>query len=320
LVLYYFLLSDDEVEMKKSAMILPANNSEITVPDVSFVLRTNKMLMMSLFFVIVVATGIFGFSLAGFPSESEYAAVAYSNGLVAVESKLSAQELLCLEIEKLDTKKKNDVLQEENREIEEATATIAETILGALMDNMNSKLLTNRSATVDNYISEAKNLITLERKLSTFKKTEDYDLIDLTSYESALNNRLSRIPTLKPIPGSFPGWGYRIHPIFGYRHFHPAADQGAPSGTPVKAAAAGYVVSASYDRLSGNFVVLNHGNGFTTAYLHNSANLVKPGQRVSKGEVIAKVGRTGTATGPHLHFEVRYNGTHVNPQRILLQQ
>ena len=69
----------------------------------------------------------------------------------------------------------------------------------------------------------------------------------------------------------------------------------------------------------GYHVIINHGNGFVTTYMHNSKNLVVAGQRVKKGDKIGLVGSTGTATGPHLHFAVAYNGTPFNPQKILMQ-
>jgi len=78
-------------------------------------------------------------------------------------------------------------------------------------------------------------------------------------------------------------------------------------------------VEASYNGSSGNYIVINHGNGFVTTYMHNSVNTVKAGKQVKKGDIIGKVGSTGTATGSHLHFQVTYNGTPLNPQTILIQ-
>jgi murein DD-endopeptidase MepM/ murein hydrolase activator NlpD len=99
---------------------------------------------------------------------------------------------------------------------------------------------------------------------------------------------------------------------------HAGLDISAPAGTPVRAAAAG-VVTYSNDTVRGygNMVLIDHGNGFVTAYAHNSENLVSPGTRVAAGEVIALVGATGNATGPHVHFEVRRSGRTVNPRPYL---
>lgn len=94
---------------------------------------------------------------------------------------------------------------------------------------------------------------------------------------------------------------------------HRGVDIGAPAGTPIYAAASGTVVTSSYGSSYGNFVVIDHGNGYSTLYAHATTRLVREGQRVSKGEIIARVGSTGNSTGNHLHFEVRRNGTHIDP-------
>lgn len=102
---------------------------------------------------------------------------------------------------------------------------------------------------------------------------------------------------------------------FGMRwgSLHPGIDIGVPMGTPIRAAAAGHVVLASYDGGYGNLVVIDHGNSLATAYAHQSAMAVTVGQFVEQGQVIGYVGSTGFSTGPHLHFEVRVNGTPVDP-------
>ena len=98
---------------------------------------------------------------------------------------------------------------------------------------------------------------------------------------------------------------------------HPGIDIGAPSGTPIKAAASGMVLTASYNGGYGNHVVLDNGNGIATAYAHQSQIAVSVGQTVSQGQVIGYVGSTGFSTGPHLHFEVRVNGSPVDPMGYL---
>ncbi len=109
------------------------------------------------------------------------------------------------------------------------------------------------------------------------------------------------------------GFGTRFHPILHRRKMHTGVDIAASSGTPIRAAGSGVVILSAYYRGYGNAVIIDHGNNVTTLYGHCSALLVSEGQSVKVGQVIAKVGMTGLATGPHLHWEVRRNGTPVSP-------
>ena len=112
-------------------------------------------------------------------------------------------------------------------------------------------------------------------------------------------------------------YGYRI--LFGVRDFHTGIDIGAVQGSNICAAESGTVILANYGWNGGygNYIIINHGNGITTRYAHASQLYVSAGQTVSKGQVIAAVGTTGNSTGPHLHFEVRVNGSHTNPLNYL---
>jgi len=108
-------------------------------------------------------------------------------------------------------------------------------------------------------------------------------------------------------------------PACATRHFHTGIDIGAASGTPIAAADAGVVsyVNWGWGGGYGNYVLITHGNGYTTLYAHLSAIDVSAGQAVRRGESIGAEGSTGLSTGPHLHFEVRYNGTYQNPLSYL---
>ena len=98
---------------------------------------------------------------------------------------------------------------------------------------------------------------------------------------------------------------------------HTGLDIATTLGTPIKVVAAGTVTCASYQGSYGNLVKIDHGNGLETWYAHTKEMYVKVGDQVEAGEVIAAVGSTGNSTGPHLHFEIRINGNHVNPQDYL---
>ena len=124
-----------------------------------------------------------------------------------------------------------------------------------------------------------------------------------------------------PIPGgthalgSGSTFGMRLHPIFHTWRMHSGVDIHASMGTTIVAVGNGTVLSASYRNGYGNTVVINHGGGITTLYAHCSKLLVSAGEGVKAGETIAKAGSTGWSTGAHLHFEVRKNGTAIDPMK-----
>jgi len=98
---------------------------------------------------------------------------------------------------------------------------------------------------------------------------------------------------------------------------HPGLDLVAPAGAPIHAAGAGKVVEASYDEWLGNYIVIDHGFGYSSLYGHNERLLVSAGQSVDQGQVIAYLGNTGRSSAPHLHFEIRVDGRPVDPRQYL---
>ncbi|GAA6617436.1 murein hydrolase activator EnvC family protein [Scytonema sp. NUACC26] len=120
----------------------------------------------------------------------------------------------------------------------------------------------------------------------------------------------SNAPTSSP-------FGWRMHPVLGYRRFHAGLDFAASYGSTIRAADSGTVIFAGWYGGYGRAVIINHGKGITTLYGHSSELFVSEGQTVERGQAIAAVGSTGLSTGPHLHFEVRKNGTPVNPINFL---
>lgn len=154
--------------------------------------------------------------------------------------------------------------------------------------------------------------------------TEDLSAITLTEAAPMIIGTGTRaMPELAegcmflwPVRGTMTSdYGSRF--IFGKEGFHQGVDIAAPMGTAINAAAEGTVVFAGVKGTYGNLVILSHADGFLTYYGHCSKLLVTPGQTVSQGEVIAAVGSTGRSTGPHCHFEVRYQGGHIDPLRYL---
>jgi murein DD-endopeptidase MepM/ murein hydrolase activator NlpD len=114
------------------------------------------------------------------------------------------------------------------------------------------------------------------------------------------------------------GYGNRTHPVLGYKKMHKGLDFAAPTGTPVYAAGDGTILRANWFSSFGNYVKIRHNDSYTTAYahLHKFAKGIRKGTRVKQGQTIAYVGTTGRSTGPHLHYEVHKNGSHVNPHSV----
>lgn len=127
-------------------------------------------------------------------------------------------------------------------------------------------------------------------------------------------------PSICPVPNSWTssGFGKRNDPFTGIPTMHLGLDFSAPLGTPVHATADGVVTWAGWQPEFGRIVDINHGDGMVTRYAHNNKIMVKRGQKVKRGQIISAVGRSGRATAPHLHYEIRVNGTPVNPWRYIL--
>ena len=113
-------------------------------------------------------------------------------------------------------------------------------------------------------------------------------------------------------------FGMRIHPVYKYALMHNGIDMACPQGTPIYATRAGTVTTASYQAGgAGYYVSINHGDGFSSIYMHMTHSVVSSGQSVAAGHLIGYVGSTGVSTGPHLHFGVSYAGTYVNPMAYI---
>lgn len=158
--------------------------------------------------------------------------------------------------------------------------------------------------------------IKLEKALEELEATskEIEDAIKKDQQQSLSRGVLGTGKMLWPVRGRITSnFGWRYHPVIKKKKYHNGLDIAVPSGTPVLAADSGVVLVSGWRGGYGNFVALDHGNGISTCYGHNSKLLVKAGEKVVKGQTIAVSGNTGLSTGPHLHFEVRINGTPANP-------
>jgi murein DD-endopeptidase MepM/ murein hydrolase activator NlpD len=141
------------------------------------------------------------------------------------------------------------------------------------------------------------------------------------AYYTMKGDSLRRAFLASPVPYSrrTSGFGMRQHPILHTQRAHTGVDYAAPTGTPVMSVADGVVVESSYQGAYGNMVVVQHNGQQATVYAHLSRMQVKRGQSIKQGDVIGAVGTTGLSTGPHLHFEFRVNGRHVDPLTLAQQ-
>ena len=130
---------------------------------------------------------------------------------------------------------------------------------------------------------------------------------------------IQRTPFALPVRGArvTSGFGYRRDPITGGRRLHAGQDFGGSRGTPITATADGVVIEAGRQSGYGNIVVIRHDFGFETRYAHLSSIAVREGQRVSRGDRVGGMGNTGRSTGVHLHYEIRVNGTPINPMTYM---
>ena len=149
-----------------------------------------------------------------------------------------------------------------------------------------------------------------------YHQSRSFDFLRARALES--KDRIAHIPAIQPVSEKSlrqmaSGYGYRRDPIYGTAKFHEGMDFSAPPGTPVYATGRGRVVSAGWKSGYGNLIEIDHGYGYLTRYAHLSKISVRQGLEVSRGDLIGEVGNTGKSTGPHLHYEVRLNGTPQNP-------
>ncbi|MDD5939718.1 MAG: peptidoglycan DD-metalloendopeptidase family protein [Lachnospiraceae bacterium] len=217
-------------------------------------------------------------------------------------------------------------LEEDKKTLDEAksAAQTEESNMESLIAEKNTQIqgiegdISSKEQSIQEYEAQVAQqdatIAALEQQVANDKKT-------LAAQEAAANAKHYTggvftwpAPSYTEITSEF---GNRVHPIYGVVRFHSGLDMAAPYGSPILAAADGTVVAASYDSSMGNYVMIDHGGGLYTVYMHASALYVSTGQEVTAGTQIAAVGSTGASTGPHLHFSVRLNGSYVSPWNYL---
>ena len=222
-------------------------------------------------------------------------------------------------------------------------AEIQEQQMSRLIDQKNGEIekFESEISTKEDAIKEYEAMIASQNatiaalEASILKAEREAEALEKELEESGLSdNDIDSAPSSKPVttqqvfsgPFCMPApsytrvsddYGNRIHPILGVKQFHNGIDFAAPGGSPILAAQSGTVIAAAYSSTMGNYIMINHGGGVITIYMHASALYVSAGQTVTKGQKIAAVGTTGRSTGNHLHFSVRVNGNYVSPWSYL---
>ncbi|MGA2515026.1 MAG: peptidoglycan DD-metalloendopeptidase family protein [Thermodesulfobacteriota bacterium] len=156
-------------------------------------------------------------------------------------------------------------------------------------------------------------------RLESEATSQEQSLSELERLLQSKKEMLAHTPSIWPVHGWVTsGFGFRTNPFTGLSQMHEGLDIANRTGTPVIAPADGIVSDTGRDSSHGNVVVISHGFGINSRFLHLSKIFVRAGQRVKRGDKIAEVGTTGISTGPHLHYEVRVNGIPVNPLRYIV--
>ncbi|MDF1535932.1 MAG: M23 family metallopeptidase [bacterium] len=156
-------------------------------------------------------------------------------------------------------------------------------------------------------------------KLQTEVSIQERSFQELVEYLEDQKSLLSSTPSIWPVKGWLTStFGYRTSPFTGRRELHKGLDIATRSNTPIISPADGLVVFAGREGGFGNMIIVDHGYGIMTRYGHCSSLEAKLGDKVKRGDVVARVGSTGRSTGPHLHYEVAVNGVAINPNRYIL--
>ena len=213
---------------------------------------------------------------------------------------------------------KNDIIIFENQlQNEKAELVYLKEIEMAQKDNI-EQLIVEKTKELEDTKSKINTSNAELKKLQEEEKKQEAEIAAIERAILARGNskRILQGGLVWPCPDSkriTSTYGKRSRPTKGGSTFHQGIDIGAPTGTKVIAAAAGEVVISKYSYSGGNYIMIDHGSGIFTIYMHLSKRSCEVGQEVSQGQKIGEVGSTGISTGPHLHFGIRKNGSYVNP-------
>ncbi len=286
------------------------------IPHHSFKSVKVHLSLSSLFIFFLIWFGLTTWAVCLAIRHIDYWGVKLNSLVMKAKTVYFAQELKKSQ-EKLDEVKEIDeqlrsLLQMKSRksiiEVEEGTGGPSE------YDQENLQKLLEGKLQEINHEDIQHNILTLnemiEERIKSYREVMDFINLQRGIYRAT--------PNIWPVEGRITSfYGSRKHPWSEGEDFHPGVDLAAEKGTPVRVTASGIVRLAQWQGGYGKLVVVDHGYGFVTLYAHNSQIAVKQEDKVRRGQVIAYVGSSGAATGPHLHYEVRVNGKPLNPLRYV---
>ncbi len=287
------------------------NPKSLTYEKVELDLK-NKIFRISSFLLTGMVFGsIFFFLAYKFLDSPKEKQLKIENNQLSVNYEIMNKRLNELEVVLRDIQNRDDNIYRTIFEAEPIPSNIREAGFGGV--NRYKDFEGYKSA---NLITESmKKLDKLTKQLYIQSKSFD-EVIEMAQKKSEM---LASIPAIQPVANKeltrmASGYGYRMHPIYKVRKKHTGMDFSAPRGTAIYATGDGKVIRADKSaRGYGNHIRIDHGYGYVTLYAHMSVMKVRKGQKVKRGDVIGYVGNTGTSVGPHCHYEVRKNGTPINP-------
>ncbi len=214
---------------------------------------------------------------------------------------------------KLDIKSRHVAIESKKQQEEHQFKKIA--VLQKQADREQQKMSVKVGRTQQELTKIQQDRASLERALEEYERTSrEIEAAIRQDEQKGTGKTLGTGHMIWPVRGRLSsGFGWRYHPVLRKKKYHNGQDIAVSSGTPVLAADSGVVLVSGWKGGYGNFVAIDHGNGISTCYGHNSRLLVQVGNKILKGQTVAISGNTGLSTGPHLHFEVRRNGTPINP-------
>ena len=254
-------------------------------------------------------------SLGEFLNRMDYMEKIVSSDVRMWEDYKAAKEYVALCKEGLELEK--EILDETRESVEIEQKNLEELIEQKNRDIISYETdISNKENAIREYEAEIKAQEEEIRMLEAAVAEERRQLIESSGSAMTYDGGVFKFP-LASYTRVSDDYGMRIHPTLGVEQFHNGVDFASASGTAIFAAYDGKVVAAAYNATMGNYVMIDHGDGLSTIYMHASALYVSKGDVVARGDTIAAVGSTGRSTGSHLHFSVRLNGSYVSPWAYL---